>query len=199
MPTDTVLFATFDKVATPDGGDRLVKCDTDGKLEVVSVPAPGSDEIQGKIADGAPALATKPVIVSGKDAALANQSLQMRSAAPGAADPGVVVRNIPSGTQTVSPVGASTAALANVAQNAAASVVLIAANATRRTAWVYNDPSNAGILYVKWGVGASSTSFTQALLRGESMFWDGEEYSGVVEGRWSLAGAGAARVTESTP
>jgi hypothetical protein len=72
---DAILYATFDGVANPDGGDRRVLCDAFGRLIVATVPPAGSDEVQGKVVDGAAAGATKPVIVSGVDVGGLNQSL----------------------------------------------------------------------------------------------------------------------------
>jgi hypothetical protein len=88
-----------------------------------------------------------------------------------------------------------------VAQSAA-SVTLLAANATAKFRWIYNDPSNAGILYVRWNASPAviaAAGFTGVPLRkGEAMFWSGDEYNGEVRGIWSLAGGGVATITETT-
>lgn len=89
--------------------------------------------------------------------------------------------------------GLSSATLTNVASSAA-SVVLVAANARRRRLIVVND--SASILYLKFGAGASSTSFSLRLYPNET--YESPPfgvYTGRVDAVWSAAN-GAARVTE---
>lgn len=94
--------------------------------------------------------------------------------------------------QEVSPLGAATATLANVAASAA-SVTLAAANAERQGLIVYND--SASVLMVKYGTAATATSFTYLLQPGGTLEMGQVVYRGVVTGIWTAA-AGAARVTE---
>jgi hypothetical protein len=84
-------------------------------------------------------------------------------------------------------------ALTNVAASAT-SVTVLALNAQRRGATIYNDSSTT--LYLKLGATASTTSFTVKMLTDdyfEVPFW----YTGIIDGIWSSA-TGSARVTEVT-
>lgn len=74
----------------------------------------------------------------------------------------------------------------------ASSVQLLAANAERLDAHIYND--STATLYVKFGTAATTTSFTAKLDPGSWMSWD--SYDGVVHGIWSSA-TGAAQCTEN--
>lgn len=87
----------------------------------------------------------------------------------------------------------STATHTNVA-GAAADTQLLASNGSRLGFVVYNDSS--AILYLKYGTGASSTSFITALAAGAS-WTDPFQWTGVVNGQWASA-TGSARVTEIT-
>jgi hypothetical protein len=88
---------------------------------------------------------------------------------------------------------ASNATLANVSDTAS-STTLLASNAARLAAIIYND-STVG-LYVKYGATASATSFTYFLDAGES--YREERYTGVIDGIWESDASGTARVTELT-
>jgi hypothetical protein len=90
------------------------------------------------------------------------------------------------------PPGAGTATLTNVS-GSASSVSLLAANAARRGAIIYND--STAILYVKFGTAASTTSYTYLLVAGATVEFPRPVYTGVVHGIWASA-TGAARVTE---
>jgi ornithine carbamoyltransferase len=88
---------------------------------------------------------------------------------------------------------AAAATLANVSDTAS-STTLLASNAARLAAIIYND-STVG-LYVKYGATASATSFTYFLDAGES--YREERYTGVIDGIWESDASGTARVTELT-
>lgn len=89
--------------------------------------------------------------------------------------------------------GATTGTPANVAASAA-SVVLLAANAARKGAVIYND--STATLYVLLAASAASPSaFTEQLAPGESLVLERGDYAGEIRGIWTAA-AGYARVTE---
>ena len=85
----------------------------------------------------------------------------------------------------------SVSTLANVASSAA-SVTLLAANANRNGATIYNDSTQN--LFVKFGVTASATSFTTRLTP-QAYYEVPFGYRGRIDGIWAAAN-GAARVTE---
>lgn len=98
-----------------------------------------------------------------------------------------------SGTLTVIEEGSATATLANVAASAS-SVTLLAANADRKQAVIVNDSSDA-VLYVKYGVTASATSYTFQVQPTQTLILPLPIYTGRIDGIWDSA-SGAARVTE---
>lgn len=104
-----------------------------------------------------------------------------------------------SGSVTANPTRPATPAQSSVAASAS-SVSLLAANASRLGATVYNDSASA-TLYVKLGTTASTTSFTVALppqVDGIGGYYEVPfGYTGAVDGIWSAA-VGSARITELT-
>lgn len=99
-----------------------------------------------------------------------------------------------SGTVTVSEVKAATGTRSNVA-GAAVDVSLLAANALRVGATIFND--STATLYVALGAAAASlTSFTVELLP-RAYYELPANYTGAVRGIWTAA-AGNARITELT-
>jgi hypothetical protein len=88
---------------------------------------------------------------------------------------------------------AAVATLANVADTGS-SGTLLASNAARLAAILYND-STVGC-YVKYGATASATSFTYFLDAGES--YREERYTGIIDGIWESDASGSMRVTELT-
>ncbi len=86
----------------------------------------------------------------------------------------------------------ATATLANVSSSAT-SVTLIASNAARRGATIYND--STAILYIKFGATASSTSHTVQVAASGYYEFPYPCYTGVVDGIWASAN-GSARITE---
>lgn len=87
----------------------------------------------------------------------------------------------------------TSAACTNVVA-AAADTQLLAANANRVGATIFND--STAILYLKFGTGASTTSYTVQI--GKNTYYEVPfDYQGAINGYWSSA-AGTARVTEVT-
>lgn len=91
--------------------------------------------------------------------------------------------------------GSSSATLANV-NDTASSTTLLASNAARRGATIFNDSTVS--LYVKFGATASTTSFT--VLMAAQAYYElpatPSVYTGVIDGIWASDASGAARVTE---
>ena len=87
----------------------------------------------------------------------------------------------------------ATSTLANVASSAS-SVTLLAANANRIQASVYNDSNS--LLYIKLGTTASTSSFTVRLMP-NAYFQVPDSYTGRIDGIWSNAN-GFARTDELT-
>lgn len=116
------------------------------------------------------------------------------------------VNAVQSGTWTVQPgntanttawlfqnARAATSSVTSVASSAT-SVTLLASNAARKGATVFND--STAILYLKFGATASATSYTVQIAAGGYYEFPGPTvYSGVVDGIWSAAN-GNARLTE---
>ncbi len=88
--------------------------------------------------------------------------------------------------------GASTATNTNVSA-AASDTELRPANANRRLVVITNDSTDT--LYIKFGTGASATSFTRKMKPDETVRIYGAYYTGVINGLWSGTN-GAARITE---
>lgn len=86
----------------------------------------------------------------------------------------------------------TTSTLANVS-GSASNVTVLASNANRLRAWLYNDSTAA--VNVKFGATASATSFTKRLLPNE--FFPVEGYTGIIDAIWDSA-AGSMRTTELT-
>ena len=89
------------------------------------------------------------------------------------------------------------ASVANVDQSAS-EVTLLASNAARRGFVIDNDSeSHQSDLFVKFGAGASLTSYTRRIRAGDA--WErAGGYTGVITGIWDSAGGGKARVTEES-
>ena len=116
------------------------------------------------------------------------------------------VNAVQSGTWTVQPgntanttawlfqnARAATSSVTSVASSAT-SVTLLASNAARKGATVFND--STAILYLKFGATASATSYTVQIAAGGYYEFPGPTvYSGIVDGIWSAAN-GNARLTE---
>lgn len=78
----------------------------------------------------------------------------------------------------------------------ATSVTLLALNAARKSASIFNDADKA--LFVKFGTTASATSFKIKIAAGG--YWDFPQpiYTGRVDGIWEAAPTGSARISEET-
>ena len=91
-------------------------------------------------------------------------------------------------------VKASTATVTSV-NDTASSTTLLAANANRKGATIYNDSTVA--LYIKFGVTASATDFT-VKLSPNNYYEVPNGYTGRIDGIWASDASGAARITELT-
>lgn len=97
------------------------------------------------------------------------------------------------GAQWVREKSATTSAVTSVASSAT-NVTILALNAQRRGATIYNDSS--AILYLKLGATASTSSFT-VKMQAESYYEVPAQYTGIIDGLWASA-TGSARITEIT-
>lgn len=87
-----------------------------------------------------------------------------------------------------------TPVLSNVAQSAT-SVTIVAGNTERHGMIVHND--STATLYIKLGATASATSYTYKVAPDSTLELPScYGYTGTIDGIWSGAGAGAARVTD---
>ena len=103
---------------------------------------------------------------------------------------------LPSGAGGGNPAGdgASNTGTATSVNSTTSDTTILAANAARYGATIYNDDAN--ILYLLLGAGtASSTNYSVALYSGD-FFPVPYGYTGIIKGIWSADGSGAARVTE---
>jgi hypothetical protein len=92
---------------------------------------------------------------------------------------------------------ATTGANSSVAATVTPSTTLLASNANRLGATIYNDDTAVGAtLYVSLGATCTTTNFTEAILPTE-LFLVPFGYTGVITGVWSAA-TGSARITELT-
>lgn len=145
---------------------------TDAQLRATPVPVSGTVTASGPLTDAQ--LRATPVPVSG-----------------------TVTANAGTGTFTTKDVRAGTPAQSSVVASAT-NVTVLAANANRLGATVYNDPTGgAGAnLFLKLGATASATSYTSRLVP-NAYYELPYGYTGIVDGIWASA-AGNARVTEVT-
>lgn len=100
-----------------------------------------------------------------------------------------------SGTWSVATATYSSSAVSSVT-SAATNTVLLASNASRRQAVLYNDCDKA--VYVKLGATASSTSFTYRLQPNQTLELPTPVYTGAIDGIWDSSPTGSMRVTEIT-
>jgi hypothetical protein len=101
---------------------------------------------------------------------------------------------LPTGAATAAkqPGPAATSSVTNVS-GSATNVTVLAANASRIGAAVYNDDTKA--LYLKLGTVASATSFT-VKMAAASYYEVPSWYTGAIDGIWEAGPTGSARVTE---
>ena len=107
--------------------------------------------------------------------------------------PSVGVGTPGAGTQRVVEANASSSAQSTVAASGS-NVTILAANANRMGATVFNDSTVS--LYLKLGATASTSSFTARLFP-QSYYEVPFEYAGIIDGIWESA-TGNARITELT-
>lgn len=117
---------------------------------------------------------------------------EVTNAAPGAGAFGLVVRVAGSISTTIAQPATSTVTSVVVA---VASTTILAANATRLGAIIWND---SGTTYVKLGSGASSASFTVRLSNKSEWELPFPVYTGIITGSAS-AGTNTVLATELTP
>ncbi len=98
------------------------------------------------------------------------------------------------GTATVKELRSGTATVTSVGDSAT-SVSLLASNANRLGATIFNDSS--ATLYIKLGSTASTTSFTFKALQ-DDYYEVPYGYTGAIDGIWSSDAGGNARITELT-
>jgi hypothetical protein len=120
-------------------------------------------------------------------------TVKAASTAAVAADKALVVAISPNNSITAAPAKSTTGTSSNVASSAT-NVTLLASNANRLGATIYNDSNKR--LYLKLGATASATSFTQILF-GQGYYEVPANYSGIIDGIWESAN-GSARITELT-
>jgi len=97
-----------------------------------------------------------------------------------------------SGTVTTAQPSAATATVSSVAASAS-SVQLLASNGSRKAFSIFND--SAAVLFVKFGVTASNTSYTVQVPKNGFYESSSVIYTGEIDGIWASA-SGAARITE---
>lgn len=91
--------------------------------------------------------------------------------------------------------GASSGSAVTSVADSATNVTLLASNAARLGATVYNDSTE--ILYLKLGATASLTSFTSRLIP-NAYYEIPFRYKGIIDGIWANNSTGNARITELT-
>lgn len=119
------------------------------------------------------------------------QLVQLDIGAAGSSDPITAANPLPV-TASFAPPSSATATLSNVA-GSATSVTILAANALRKTAILFNDSSAA--LYLKFGATASATDFSYKVFPNGTWEMPDVTYTGIIDGIWDSA-TGTARVTE---
>lgn len=97
-------------------------------------------------------------------------------------------------TLPVKELRSSASAVTSVADSAS-NVTLLASNANRLGATIYNDSTVA--LYVKLGATASTTSFT-IKMAADAYYEVPFGYTGIIDGIWASDASGSARITELT-
>jgi hypothetical protein len=131
---------------------------------------------------------------SGGNLASLNTKLPAQGQALAAASLPVVLTAIQQAALTPVPLYTSTSTLSNVSASAT-SVTVLASNASRKAAMIFND--SAATLYLKFGATASTSSYTVQI--GPNGYYEMPAnpvlYTGILDGIWSSA-TGTARVTE---
>lgn len=167
------------RAVDPNGAAKNLVCDSQGQLKV-ALSGAGSGGTSSNFADAFP--------VAGTAAGFkASDGVTM---APGNLDAGGNLKV--SGSLAITPTTAATAALTNLAANAASQTAL-SANANRLGMTFINDADKP--CYLKYGTTASATSFVRKLFPGEQ--WEpAVNYVGRVDVIWDAAPTGSLRITE---
>lgn len=153
------------RVAGSDGSNtRNILTDTSGRTMVVGAAASGA------------AVTGNPILVSGSDGTNAR-----------------TLRTETTGTLIVKEQKGPTSSVTSVASSAS-NVTILASNASRLGATIYNDSNQE--LYLKLGATASTTSFTVKMNK-DDYYEIPFGYTGVIHGIWTSAN-GFARITEIT-
>lgn len=104
--------------------------------------------------------------------------------------------NLVGGSLSVTDTKSSTATVTSVADTAT-STTLLAANAARLGATIFNDSS--ALLYVRFGAGTASSTDYSVRVYSNGYLHVPSSYTGAITGIWATdPGDGAARVTEFT-
>lgn len=172
-----------------DGSDGVnahtILTDSSGRQVVVGAGTAGSQAGGVITIQGDPS--GTPVPVSGT---VAVSSISGTVAVTQSTSPWVV-----SGTVTTSPNKSTTGTITSVG-GSTSSVTLLAANANRVSATIFNDTVSGDILYVALSATSSITAFTFKLF--PNSYWElPVDYTGAISGFW-VTGSGNARITELT-
>jgi len=121
-------------------------------------------------------------------------TVKAASTAAVATDKALVVAISPNNAITTTAPTSATSTNTTVARNAA-SVTILAANASRKGATIYND--SVANLFIKFAAAATTASFTTRLTS-DTYYEIPFGYTGIVSGIWASAGAGNALMSELT-
>jgi hypothetical protein len=183
---------------TPSGGVLTVQ----GSGSGTALPISGSVSISSgttTVTQGSAASLNATVVGSGNFTVVQATASNLNAAVVGTGTAGtpatgvLSVQGISSGTALSVVTKSSTATLTNVASSATNAVIL-ASNTSRLGAIIFNDSTAA--LYLKFGVTASTSSFTTKIFPGD-VYQLLVDYTGELDGIWASAN-GFARVTELT-
>lgn len=165
-----------------DGRGVALSTDTSGVLRAGGPVASGSTKVGSPILNGGVYNTTQPTVTNG-------QVVDLQATARGALIVGTGVDSfITKETRSATPSQTSV-------NDTASSTTILASNANRLGATVYND--STAVLYLKLGATASTTSFTVAMAAA-SYYEVPFGYTGVIDGIWASDASGAARITELT-
>lgn len=182
LPTGAATEATLSSL-----NGKVTACNTGAVTISAALPAGGN-----KIGDVG--VLTLPNVT------LASQANPFTSAVPVSDNGGSItvdgtVAATQSGTWSVATATYSSSAVSSVT-SAATNTVLLASNASRRQAVLYNDCDKA--VYVKLGTTASNTSFSYRLQPNQTLELPTPVYTGAIDGIWDSSPTGSMRVTEIT-
>ncbi len=190
MPIFAVRSDTAASTSTTDGDYSCLITDSTGKLHVnVGAMTPGTAAGNlGKAEDAAHSSGDVGIM------ALAVRSAAAADRSAGNTDGDYEPLGLDaSGRLHTRPAIGATATLTTQADQAS-SATLLSANSARLAAIIINDSTE--ILYVKYGITATTTDWTYRLQAGEDM--REELYSGRIDGIWANNASGSARITELT-